>query len=246
MPTPDGRFERYQAALQSGHEQLRQGKLKQALDQYRTAAGLGEQRALPHVLSAGVLIRMGRIKDALSEYDKALALDPDDRSAVGGKARTLRAAGRMAEAAPLEARLGELEEDAETQRLASAVAGAGGTESAEGLLVLAERMIDRGRSDAAINAWLTAAQRYAAGGHLDAALDVCLRALLADSGSAVIHLELARLYFLRGWHQRGADHLLLLDKLLALEPNGAVRGGVGELAGRYGTLDSRLAGLTVG
>jgi len=242
MPA-DGRFERYQAALQEGHDRLRQGRFKEALTSYRSAAELGEKRALPHVLAAGVNIRLGRFKDALGEYDKALALDPNDRSAVAGKAGALRAMGRTAQAAPLDAKLAELDEEAEEQRLAFAVAGAGGGESSEGLLVTAERMVAKGRPEAAITACLGASQRYAAAGQLDAALDTCLRALLADSGSARVHLELSRLYFLRGWHQRAADHLLLLEKLLTLAPNEAVRTEVHALAAKYDTLDPRLAQL---
>jgi tetratricopeptide (TPR) repeat protein len=110
--------------------------------------------------------------------------------------------------------------------------------------VTAERMVAQGRKQMAITAWLGAASRYAAAGHLDAALDTCLRALLVDSGSAAVHLELSRLYFLHGWHARAIDHLLLLDKLLRLEPDADVRGGVAELAAQYGSLDSRLEGLT--
>ena len=244
MATSDGRFERYQAALQLGHDELRHGRLKQALAAYNSAAELGERRALPHVLAAGVLIHMGRMKDALAAYDKALAIDPNDRSAVAGKAGALRAMGREKDALPLDRRLAELEDEAEALRLATAVAGAGGAESAEGLLVTAERMVAQGRPQLALTAWLGAASRYAASGHLDAALDTCLRALLVDSGSPAIHLELSRLYFMHGWHQRAVDHLLLLDKLLRLEPNADVRGGVTELAAQYGSLDPRLEGLT--
>ena len=243
MATSDGRFERYQAALQLGHDELRHGRLKQALAAYNSAAELGERRALPHVLAAGVLIHMGRMKDALAAYDKALAIDPNDLSAVAGKAGALRAMGREKDAAPLDRRLAELEDEAEALRLATAVAGAGGAESAEGLLVAAERMVAQGRPQLALTAWLGAASRYAASGHLDAALDTCLRALLVDSGSPAIHLELSRLYFMHGWHQRAVDHLLLLDKLLRLEPNAEVRGGVTELAAQYGSLDPRLEGL---
>ena len=244
MATTDGRFERYQAALQTGHDEQRKGRLKQALAAYNAAAELGDRRALPHVLAAGVLIHMGKMKDAVAAYDKALALDPNDRSAVAGKAGALRAMGREKDALVLDTRLAELEELAEEQRLATAVAGAGGAESAEGLLVTAERMVAAGRQELALTAWLAAASRYSASGHLDAALDTCLRALLADSGSAAIHLELSRLYFMHGWHQRAVDHLLLLDKLLRLEPNAEVRGGVTELAAQYGSLDPRLEGLT--
>jgi len=240
MPTP---FERYQSALQQGHDELRQGKLKQALAAYKSAAELGEERALPHVLAAGVLIRLGRVKDSLAEYDKALALDGNDRSAVAGKAGALRAMGRLKDAAPLELKLAELDEEAEASRLASAVAGAGGAESAEGLLVAAERMVAHGRRDAAVTAWLAASQRYATAGQLDAALDTCLRALLTDSGSPPVHLELSRLYFLRGWHVRGADHLILLDKLLRLAPNDAVRKGLTEMADKYSKVDPRLGEL---
>jgi tetratricopeptide (TPR) repeat protein len=243
MAASDSRFERYQAALQQGHDDLRQNHLKQALTAYRSAADLGEQRALPHVLAASVLIRLGRIKDALAEYDKALALDAGDRSAVAGKAAALRALGRDEAAAPLEQRLAELDDEAEAQRLASAVAGAGGAESVEGLLVSAERMATKGNTQTAIKAWLGAAGRYAAEGRLDAALDTCLRALAVDSGSAPIHLELARLYFLHGWHQRAVDHLLLLDKLLRLEPDEAVRVGLTDLATQYSAIDGRLQSL---
>jgi tetratricopeptide (TPR) repeat protein len=240
----DGRVERYQQALAQGHDELRAGRLKQALDAYKSAAGLGENRSLPHVLAAGVLIRLGRLKDAIGEYDKAIAIDGSDRSAVAGKAGALRALGRGKDAAKLDTRLLELEEEAEQNRLASAVAGAGGAESAEGLLVTAERMLAQGRTELAITAWLAAARRYAADGHLDAALDTCLRALLASSGSAPVHLELSRLYFLHGWHQRGVDHLMLLEKLLRLNPNAAVSSGVLALASEYGTLDKRLEALT--
>jgi tetratricopeptide (TPR) repeat protein len=240
----DGRVERYQRALQEGHDELRQGRLKQALAAYKSAADLGETRSLPHVLAAGVLIRLGRVKDAVAEYDKAIAIDDSDRSAVAGKAGALRALGREKDAAPLDKRLAELEEEAEAIRLASAVAGAGGAESAEGLLVTAERMLAQNRRELAITAWLAAAKRYAADGHLDAALDTCLRALLADSGSAPVHLELSRLYFLHGWHQRGVDHLMLLEKLLRLEPNAAVSKGVTVLAAEFASLDKRLEALT--
>ena len=243
MATTDGRFERYQAALQTGHDEQRKGRLKQALAAYKSASELGERRALPHVLAAGVLIHMGKMKDALTEYDKAIAIDPNDRPAVAGKAGALRAMGRDKDAVALDQRLIELEEEAEAQRLATAVAGAGGAESAEGLLVTAERMVAQGRQSLAVSAWLAAATRYSASGHLDAALDTCLHALLTDSGSPAIHLELSRLYFMHGWHQRAVDHLLLLDKLLRLEPNAEVRGGVTELAAQYGSLDPRLEAL---
>jgi tetratricopeptide (TPR) repeat protein len=238
-----GRFEKYQAALQQGHDELRQGRLKQSLAAYRSAADIGEQRAQPHVLAAGVLIRLGKFKDAVAEYDKAIALDPDDRSAVAGKAGALRAMGRTKAADEMDARLADLEEEAEALRLASAVAGAGGEGSAEGLLVTAERMVGKGRRELAIKAWLAAAELYAGAGHLEAALDTCLQALTTDAGSPSVHLELSKLYFQHGWHQRGADHLLLLDKLLSLEPNADVRSGVSELAARYSTLDNRLEAL---
>lgn len=107
----------------------------------------------------------------------------------------------------------------------------------------AERMVAQGRREQAITAWLGASQRYAAAGQLDAALDTCLRALLTDSGSAYVHLELSRLYFLRGWHVRGADHLILLSKLLGLAPNETIRGGLIELAAKYDKLDPRLGPL---
>jgi tetratricopeptide (TPR) repeat protein len=240
-----GRFEKYQAALQEGHDHLRQGRLKPALAAYRSAATIGEGRAQPHVLAGGVLVGLGKLKDAIGEYDKAIVLDPDDRLAVGGKAGALRALGRGKAADELDDRLRDLEEEAETLRLASAVAGAGGAESAEGLLVTAERMVGKGRRELAIKAWLAAAQRYAGAGHLDAALDTCLQALTTDAGSPYVHLELAKLYFLHGWHQRAADHLLLLDKLLSLEPNAQVRAGVSELAVTYSKVDERLEGLLI-
>ena len=242
---PDGRFEKYQASLQEGHDHLRSARLKEALASYRKAAELGEARALPHALAASVLIRLGRLKDALGEYDKALKIDPADVSATAGKAGALRALGKLADAAKLDARLAELEEEAEAVRLASLVAGAGGKESTEGLLVTAERMLGQGRREVAITAWLAAARRYAADGQLDAALDTCLQALLANSGSPAVHLELARLYFLRGWHQRGAEHVVLLSTLLDLAPDEPVRTGVAELAARYAEVDSRLGNLVI-
>ena len=72
--------------------------------------------------------------------------------------------------------------------------------------------------------------RYAASGHLDAALDTCLRALLVDPGSPAIHLELSRLYFVHGWTSAPSTTCCLLDRCWRLEPDADVRGGVTELA----------------
>src|SRR4029079_4105168 len=104
------------ASRQPGDECQRRGKLRRSRAAYNSAAELGEGRSLPHVLAAGVLIHMGKMKDALAAYDKAIANDPNDRSAVAGKAGALRAIGREKEALALDQRLAELEDDAEAQR----------------------------------------------------------------------------------------------------------------------------------
>ena len=54
-------------------------------------------------------------------------------------------------------------------------------------------------------------------GQLDAALDACQRALGVSLGAPAAHLQMARIYFQRGWRDRGVERLLLLARLLTLD-----------------------------
>lgn len=66
-------------------------------------------------------------------------------------------------------------------------------------------------------------------GHHDAALDACLRALALDSSALRIHLEIARAWLARGWPDRAAQRLALLERLLALQPDKQVAAAAREL-----------------
>ena len=65
-------------------------------------------------------------------------------------------------------------------------------------------------SRAAIEGYVAAAAGYQQQGHLDAALDACQRALGVSLGAPAAHLQMARIYFQRGWIDRGVERLLLL------------------------------------
>lgn len=244
MASVDDRFERYQRSLQEGHDQARRGRLKQALESYRAAAQVAEERPLPHVLVGETLLRMGRPREALPAYDRALELAPADVAALEGRATTLRALGRTTEAAEAADTLAQLEQAAEARQLAAVSAGSGG--QAEAMLMIAERSHQQGKAEMALDAWLRAAAGYAADGHVDAAVDTCLRALLVDPGSPRIHLVLCRLYFERGWRDRAVDHLVLLDRLLKLEPDDKLRRELVELARANSGADARVAAIAGG
>jgi tetratricopeptide (TPR) repeat protein len=168
---------------------------------------------------------MGRVAESIAAYDEALRRAPRDRQALGGKAVALTAAGRAAEAEALEAEVERL--DAEEQQLkeeaaASALEAAWGR-GPERLIAMASEAAYRGDARAAVDWLLAGAAEYQGLGHLDGTLDACLRALHVAPGAPMVHLQMVRVYLERGWHALAAERLVLLDRLLQLDPDPGVR-----------------------
>ena len=61
--------------------------------------------------------------------------------------------------------------------------------------------------------------------------ELSLRALALDSSAPRIHLEIARAWLARGWPDRAAERLQLLERLLALQPDKQVSAAARELFG---------------
>ena len=178
---------------------------------------LAGHRPLPYVSMGSVLLQMGRAQEAIAAYDEALARAPTTPRRCRGKAAALLAAGKRSQSA--DARCSRSPRSRRTRRASAPSSrraprprsGPGGPER------LARR---RPRSPAA-----TATPRppsrgswrrlpgYQQHGHLDAALDACQRALGVSLGAPAAHLQMARIYFQRGWDDRGVERLLLLDRL---------------------------------
>ena len=246
----DGVFERYQAALQKGHKAVIDGRPREALKHYNEAAELADARPLPHVCIGGVLLGTGQVEEALAAYERALALAPNDRAALDGKAAALLAAGRSDDAAAMTGRLADAEQANVRERRDAALAAAlreaerSGTMSRPEVLHIAgEQALLAQRREEAIDAWLESARLFAEAGHLDAALDSAQRALLAAPGETRVHLELARLYLLHGWPYRAGERLQLLDQLLELKPDDELRSAVRALAAEHASADPRLRAL---
>ena len=104
----DPLFERYKEALKVGHVAVLQGRLEDALEQYRTASTIAAERPLPHASMGGVLLRLGRAEEALACYARALERAPDYEVAAAGRAEALVAVARNAEAADAIERLAEI------------------------------------------------------------------------------------------------------------------------------------------
>jgi tetratricopeptide (TPR) repeat protein len=104
----------------------------------------------------------------------------------------------------------------------------------ETLLREADALLDADRGDEAAEAYATAATAFQLSGESAAAFDACQRGLEAAPGAANVHIELARLYLARGWRDRAADKLLLLDRLMLV---------AGDEAGHAATLDLARAAL---
>jgi tetratricopeptide (TPR) repeat protein len=243
-------FRQYREALEKGHQAVIDGRPKEAVGHYQEAARLAETRPLPHVCIGGVLLRTGQVREATAAYDRALELAPDDPEALSGKSAALLAAGHREESDAITARLAQLERRAAERRQEEADAAAireaersGALSRPEVLYITAERAWVTGRLDAAVDAWLQSAREYAEAAHLDAALDSCQRALLAAPGAPRVHLELARLYLRRGWADRATERLVLLDRLLVLEPDPELRTAVRLLARENASRSAGLAAL---
>ncbi len=235
-------FERYKEALKQGHVAAFRGKPRDALEHYREAARLAGHRSLPFTSIGGVLLQLGRPQEAIAAYDDALRRAPDDRQALSGKAAALLAAGRRAEAAELLERVAQIEavdRDAlDTTSRASAWAG-----GPEPLVAAAENAARDGNPAGAIDAYVTAATGYAQRNQIAAALDACQRALGISLGAPAIHLQMARIYFQRGWSDRAVERMLLLDRLLALDDDPMASCALLDLAREHSSADGRLAAL---
>ncbi|MEA2678244.1 MAG: Tetratricopeptide repeat [Chloroflexota bacterium] len=217
-------YGQYAEALRAGHQFAASGQLKDALRCYRAATELAAERALPHVALGGTLLRLGQARDALAAYERALELEPDQIDALTGRAAALLAAGRRAEAAQVQ------EQIKHGPAVTSAPAGhATPASGADRYLASGEQARRAGKIDAAIDAWLSESAEHRVAGHHDAALDACLRALALDSSAPRIHLEIARAWLARGWPDRAAQRLQLLERLLALQPDKNVAAAAREL-----------------
>lgn len=241
-------FERYKEALKQGHVATFKGRPRDALQHYQEAARLAGHRPLPFINIGSVLLQLGRPQEAIAAYDEALRRAPDDRQALSGKAAALLAAGKRSDAAALLEQISNLDAE-ETRQRAEADATAQAAEWAGGpelLLAAAERASREGNTAEAIEAYVGASAGFAEQNQLDAALDACQRALALSLGSPAVHLQMARLYFLRGWNDRAVERLLLLERLLAFDNDPLAETGLRELARLHEDVDARLATLAIG
>jgi tetratricopeptide (TPR) repeat protein len=238
-------FERYKEALKLGHVATFKGKPKEALQHYQEAARLAGHRPLPFINIGSVLLQLSRPQEAIAAYDEALRRAPDDRQALSGKAAALLAAGKRGDAAALLQHIAELEAEesrlrAEADATARAASWAGGPEP---LLAVAEQAHKQGNIAAAIEAYVGAAAGFAERKQLDAALDACQQALGLSLGSPAVHLQMARLYFQRGWNDRAVERMLLLERLLTFENDPLSESGLRDLARQHQQVDERLSAL---
>jgi len=238
----DDRFAAYREALKLGHVAAMRGQHRDALRHYQAAAEHAPDRALPLASMAEVLLKLGRTKEAVTAAERAAALAPEEPQVIVRLADTLEAAGRQVDAERLRRRAVELEQ--EVARLAAQpLATPSSMPRADVLHLAGQRARQEGRSEAALAAWLEEARMHAADGHLAAALDACEQALSVSSSATAVHLEMAGLYFRLGWHELGVERLLLLDRLLELEPQLEISSGVARLATEHAGVDLRLAAL---
>jgi tetratricopeptide (TPR) repeat protein len=238
-------FERYKEALKLGHVATFKGRPREALQHYQEAARLAGHRPLPFINIGSVLLQLGRPQEAIAAYDEALRRAPEDRQALSGKAAALLAAGKRGDAAALLRQIAQLEAEESRQRAeadasAQAAGWAGGPEP---LLAAAEQAQKQGNTSAAIEAYVGAAAGFAERNQLDAALDACQQALGLSLGSPAVHLQMARLYFLRGWTDRAVERMLLLERLLAFENDPLAETGLRDLARQHRDADDRLTAL---
>ena len=215
-------YGRYAEALRAGHQFAASGRLKEALRCYRAATVLAADRSVPHVALGGTLLRLGQTRDALAAYDRALELDANDVDALTGRASALLAAGRRSEAAEMQQRISNGGSAAASHHTSPSSA-------ADRYLASGEQARLAGKINAAIDAWLAESAEHRVAGHHDASLDACLRALSLDSSAPRIHLEIARAWMARGWHERAQERLRLLDRLLTLQPDKQVAAAAREL-----------------
>ena len=220
-------YGQYAEALRAGHQFAASGNLKEALKCYRAATEIANDRAVPYVAMGGAQLRLGQNKEALASYERALELEPSDVDALTGRAAALLAAGKRDEAKQVQQQIYG------GNGHASAVSGHGtALSAADRHLATGEQARVAGKVNAAIDAWLAESAEHRVAGHHDAALDACLRALALDSSAPRIHLEIARAWMARGWHDRANERLRLLERLLSLQPDKQVAAAARELIGR--------------
>jgi tetratricopeptide (TPR) repeat protein len=224
----DDVYGRYAEALRAGHQFAASGQLKEALKCYRAATEFAPDRPVPHVALGGAQLRLGQNKDALASYERALELAPHDVDALTGRAAALLGVGKRDEAKEVQQHMygGFM--------TPSGVLGHGGVpvSAADRHLASGENARQAGKTNAAIDEWLAESTQHRLAGHHDAALDACLRALSLDSSAQRVHLEIARAWMARGWHDRAHERLRLLDRLLALQPDKHVAAAAKELSRR--------------
>lgn len=236
---PEDPFAAYQEQLRRGHDALLGGDARAALEAYRAASALAGDRPLPLVSMGRVLLSLRRPDDALAAFEQALELSPHDAGAMGGKAEALLRLNRTEEAEAARRQLGRMEPEASPGAAGPATAFS----RAEALTLAAEEAALDGRTEEALDDWLTAARAHAHDGHLLAALDVCQRALLADPASVAVHLEMSRLYLAAGLLEQAAERMLLLGRFLDLVGEPGLRSELATLAREHAAIDARLAVL---
>lgn len=105
-------YERYKDALRRGHVAALRGRHDAALAAYVEAATIAPERALPHSSIGSIYLRLERPAEALTAFGHALDRSPTDETALAGRADTLVALGRPAEAAEALDRLSSVQDGA--------------------------------------------------------------------------------------------------------------------------------------
>jgi tetratricopeptide (TPR) repeat protein len=237
----DDVYARYRESLRLGHQEAAEGRYTEALTHYQSAAEVAADRALPHVAVAGVQLRLSHPKEALAAYERALELEPKNVDALTGRVAAFLAAGRRDDAARAQRQIEEAL--AAPDRLPEPQGEATPMTRADTMRVAGDEALKAGNKDAAIDAYLAESEQHASENRFDAALDASLTALSVDSASSRVHLQMTRLYFQRGWTDKGVERALLLDRLLSLDPDPAIAGELQQLAAANVAADERLAAL---
>lgn len=235
----DDVFARYREALKLGHQEAAAGRFAQALKHYTSAAELAPDRALPHIAIGGMHLRLGQARESLAAYDRALEAEPSNIDALDGRTAALLALGKRNEAARVQQQIADMSRAPER----AAPGDSTPMSSTDALHFAGEEALRAGNRDAAIDAWLAESAEHAAGGHFDAALDAALAAVSVAPSAPRIHLQMARLYFQRGWANKGAERAILLDRLLSLDPDPRVYTELQTLARDNAAADARLAAV---
>lgn len=230
----DDLYARYRESLRLGHQQASEGRFADALVHYRAAAEVAGGRALPHVAIGAMLLRLARQREALDAYDRALALEPDNLDALSGRAAALLATGRRGDAEEVRKQIASIRAGGGQSGTVVTTPGESSPLSgAEAHAVAAEQARLAGNVGAAIDALLAESDEHVHDEHFDAALDACLRALALDSGATRIHLEMVRVYFVRGWIDQAVDRVATLRRLLELAPDPIISQSLDDLERIY-------------